>query len=996
MKETTNNLTLRLVRRSPWETKPRRSLLGVGGNERGQSLILALLIMFLLVFLGGVFVALIARNVGRTKRSAETLTADYLAEAGIRYASDQLTYSEDGADWRPVPAYPAVLDGRPGPLPNIQDPDYEWLRQGYSRFTYGKGRFLLRVTYDPNPHDPISKYIKIESVGRIGIVDQTDPTTWDPTTLQTRKSSRLRAERVAYKAIGITDYSRFVTNKDRRPGAFSLGAPGFNTQFGVWDDGLVNDNDAVDIEIQKPSTDPATWQAVSEAYGGSVRVNGDLLWHGKNDVWLNPLRGEGVEVAGDIHFDVTGPQASSGATEVRVNQVNSTQSTDALFSTLPKRSDLTEWVAGVDPLDAGIYRDGRTGTDAGGYPRNIMRLEPPLIDARGPAGGVSRYREVTRNSGEWVRNTDRGEWFNTGFYGWGAGIYIDNRKDIQPETELGTLRNEWMTPGSSQYWMGQYYIPPGIVIVLTPYDLDNDPDHKPDMLLIRSDATPSNPIWYDRNGDALNTVGGQLIMPYPDADSNPVNGLGGVIFAEGNVRIKGTLPPNTQLTVVSGGTIYVEGSILKYPWKDPRGANDPPLAPNEPRDSAIALLATNHICVNTTQFFGPMAEGVYTAASEGLIPVNWRPDLASFISSVRQPLYLNWAFGADPTIKYVNGSGDQLPVCAYVRHAAAAGDLACYMNMSINHFGYGANPNATANGWWGLYQFGPLPRPWNPSPPILAMNQDFIYPLADITAANALVPDPPGQPKWAQAIAEQKWPMWEHQTFTLFDADRPLNAGFTLYTDPGAYNSIGFHLDQNFTRGDYLLSRLAIQPCDIRIEALMYAQNGSFFVIPGEWFNPDTNDIADGPDLNPGGGNGIPDYRDKDMKRMCIDDRWPFYAQPLDCRVTIQGAISENVTASIAEVSAWMDKWGWIPLVHGCSTYQTAAYREPLDPNDAADTRRRGLTIVYDSELSYPRFEDPDNPGTYKLVRTDDYSRPLPILPKLPVSPDTLYFGRPT
>ena len=327
------------------------------------------------------------------------------------------------------------------------------------------------------------------------------------------------------------------------------------------------------------------------------------------------------------------------------------------------------------------------------------------------------------------------------------------------------------------------------------------------------------------------------------------------------------------------------------------------------------------------------------------------------------------------------------------------------MNMSINHFGYGANPSAPANGWWGLYQFGPLPRPWNPSPPILAMNQDFIYPLADITAANALVPDPPGQPKWAQAIAEQKWPMWEHQTFTLFDADRPLNAGFTLYTDPGAYNSIGFHLDQNFTRGDYLLSRLAIQPCDIRIEALMYAQNGSFFIIPGEWFNPDTNDTelidanGDGNVDNDANGNGIPDYRDMEMKRMRIDDRWPFYAQPLDCQVTIQGAISENVPASIAEVSAWMDKWGWIPPVHGCSTYavdRTTAYREPLNPNDAADTRRRGLTIVYDSELSYPRFEDPDSPGTYKLVRTDDYSRPLPLLPKLPVSPDTLYFGRPT
>lgn len=70
-------------------------------EQKGQSLILALTIMFLLLFLGGIFVALVARNLVRAQRSGESLSAEYLAEVGIRYADNQLTYSADGADWRP-------------------------------------------------------------------------------------------------------------------------------------------------------------------------------------------------------------------------------------------------------------------------------------------------------------------------------------------------------------------------------------------------------------------------------------------------------------------------------------------------------------------------------------------------------------------------------------------------------------------------------------------------------------------------------------------------------------------------------------------------------------------------------------------------------------------------------------------------------------------------------------------------------------------------------
>ena len=976
MKKKTKNLPLWPVRRPVLRSFGEGGSPGVGGSERGQSLILALLIMFLLVFLGGVFVALIARNLGRTQRSSETLSADYLAEAGIRYASDQLTYSEDGADWRPVPSYPEVVrcietGGNPyllDPLvrPDDKDPDLIWLMQGYSRFTYGKGRFLIRVTYNPKPHDPTSKYIKIESLGRVGIVEVSDPTTLDPT-----RVSRLRAERVAFKAIGITDYSRFITNKDRRPGQFSLGVPGFNTQFGDWKDD--NGNGRVDpITITRDPANPSNITVTCETSGGSIRVNGDLLWHGRNDIWVNPLRNEDIEVAGDIQFEVygpMGPSASPNSTRVLVNSIDVRRSADPAFNTLVYP------ITGGQPQDSGLYRDGRTSTDENGWPRNIVRLDPPLIDVRGPAGGVSRYRELTRNSGEWLPNG--GEWFNTGFYGWGAGIYINNRDEIQTESNLGTLQNEWVTPGSSQYWVGPYYIPPGVLIILTPHDLNND--QKPDMILIRSDATPSNPVWYDQTGKALTTTGGQMIMPYPK---------NGVIFAEGNVRIKGTLPPGTQLTVVSGGTIYVEGSILRYPY-DKDGKL---LAPNDARDSSIALLATDNVCVNTTQFFGPMAEG--------LLPVNWQPDVSSFIASVSQPLYLNWAFGADPTQKYVEGSNKtQLPVCVYVRHAAAGGDVPCYMNMSINQFGAGANPSQPNNPWWGLYLFGTgFPAPgWNPPPPgPMSPYKDYIYPLADLYATAILDPADP-----SQSAAEQKWPMWEHQTFTLSNP----NPNYTFYTDPGVYNSIGFHLDQNYAKGDYLLSKMAIQPCDIRIEALLYAQNGCFFVIPGDWFNPDTNDIENGADVN---GNKIPDYRDPSWKRLRIDDRWPFYGQPLDCKITILGAISENIPAPIAEANAWMEKWGWIPPIHGCSPRsedQTVYYRLPLNPSDpkgqAVDDngvpiRQQGLTIIYDSSLSCPPWFPDSTLGKDRPVREDAYRRPLPLMPKLPVSPETLYFGRPT
>ncbi|MCX6376395.1 MAG: hypothetical protein NTU88_10260, partial [Armatimonadetes bacterium] len=257
------------------------------------------------------------------------------------------------------------------------------------------------------------------------------------------------------------------------------------------------------------------------------------------------------------------------------------QSADPLFDTSPD----------VPAADVGVYRDGSPKGDVGVVqngvlyqrPRSIRRLEPPLLDDTGPAGGLGRYREVTRNSGEWKYSTVRSAWYNTGFYGWGAGIYVNNRDDIQSESELGTLRDDWMNPGGSQYWAGPYYTPPGVIVILTPYDLDDeDGDHnamtgRPDMIIMQSNSAGAKFNWYDPDGNVLVPSGGQVIMPYP---------RNGVLFAEGNVRIKGTLPPHTQLTVVSGGTIYVEGNILKW-----RVSDTGKVLTDAQKDDAIALLA---------------------------------------------------------------------------------------------------------------------------------------------------------------------------------------------------------------------------------------------------------------------------------------------------------------------------------------------------------------------------------------------------------------------
>ncbi|MGC8863674.1 MAG: hypothetical protein ACP5R5_12990, partial [Armatimonadota bacterium] len=80
-----------------------------GSAIRGQTLVIAIMVMFILGTIGAVFVAMVARNLLRSERSSNADVVAQLAEAGIRYADSMLTTSEEGADWRPVPDNDGVL-----------------------------------------------------------------------------------------------------------------------------------------------------------------------------------------------------------------------------------------------------------------------------------------------------------------------------------------------------------------------------------------------------------------------------------------------------------------------------------------------------------------------------------------------------------------------------------------------------------------------------------------------------------------------------------------------------------------------------------------------------------------------------------------------------------------------------------------------------------------------------------------------------------------------
>jgi len=1005
-------------------------------TRRGQSIIVALLVLLLLGVAGALFVTIVARNLLNARHANRVVTADQYARAGITFADAQLSTSLDGADWR-APLQFALSDGTNGTkdlrppmgtpermrydanklaLADPNDPDKEYLQAGYARYNTGAGRFLLRVTYDPvnvGPLDvPPGKYLKIESIGREGLIESIDPTTYT----NNRSTDRTQAYQVAYKPIGITDYARFETNPDNRSDIANLGvisqqytqdssndggiatpgvydfvsgsAPAYKlypvvTTYGASDaylkDGMTPPNfypnPTAGTGMVLPSGSPYTLVSGD----GSIHANMPLRFFGKNVVYLNnaggsaPLFQDGIEVVGNLLLDSYSPSANldntlpTGGTGTPVYQ----QASLVLNPTVTNgKTDLKYYVAPSNSVggfntQGGLIRDGSMQNDVNGQPRGIKRLEPPLMDAQDPASRLPRYKVIAMTSPpRFDPKTGKPYPINAdgtspSLYGYGKAIYIDNSADIQADSSsVGggtTLTDEWLrrtsaasaAGASKSGWNGHFYDPVGVTITLG-QNLGTGTAAAPvyGIRMVRGDDAWKNPDGTPGTSRTMDAAYGPTGLDASQSAVTSNNDI--VIHVEGNVRLAaGTLSPversGNAPTTPRHITIVTNGTAYV----------EGNLLKGDP-DSSITVLAHDYVCLNTSQF----TVGQSPQNQRPAIDVSGNLDLTDADSLVEPFNFgLPQKFGTPPGIKMT----DTKTTDAATAGGYGAANPFLYVSASSSVPAANALADFSITNLMGTTVNFAVTQVFGPTTPT-----HLTLPLT--------------LPPLGQSDLEQL-------TVARDRSDHP------TASDPDTYP------------GDVLLERVAVLPMDIRIEAVLYAQTRSFFVIPGDWFNGKNNDTIDQfasgttrPDLN-GVTAGSTDYTNR--------SRFPFYGQPIDLKITIDGAVSEARPADISAQSAWMTKWGWIPQYHGSLTGETVghvAYQPGGGSNPtAANVPAVGLQIIYNPQAAYPYnpqaaylYNPVDNTVTEvpaRYLRSDVYGRPLPFSPMLPVSTGLLYSG---
>ncbi|MBC8065169.1 MAG: hypothetical protein H7Y17_10090 [Chlorobia bacterium] len=192
------------------------------------------------------------------------------------------------------------------------------------------------------------------------------------------------------------------------------------------------------------------------------------------------------------------------------------------------------------------------------------------------------------------------------------------------------------------------------------------------------------------------------------------------------------------------------------------------------------------------------------------------------------------------------------------------------------------------------------------------------------------------------------------------------------------------------------MARAAMVPNDVRIEASVYAEDGSFFVIPSPWFNPNPNDRRDTymARVIAVGATQAQTERYENFGSAPIT---PFYGEPIDVRVKIIGAVSQNMPAPMSQQAEWLKKWGWIPRSLGDTGRRIPAQHVPAGFDLNTDLYVPNFIITYDPALGSGRAWDPANPSPFSPanfpLRVDDDGRMLAPMPRLPVSPTLAYFG---
>lgn len=1097
--------------------------------QHGQTLIIALLVLFVLLILGAAFASILSRTIrGATTSRSRGVNSDF-AESGIRFAQSQLVNSELGADWRGQPTNLTPVS------PNItRDPDAFYLRPPataggtpllfpgssridnggpdglgpFFRLEYRGGRALVRVLYAPGDQSIFSStgigyfkdpglarnYLKIESIGRRGEVLANDPTSSNALAsvqfqnyadqaafnaefgkMQTYDAKETSSRKlVAMAQIGLIDYAKIDFNKYKSTKPIEIGFP---PDSGAQYREAVGTGTPVDAPVEYGGTQDAynlspTGAGAAVATlpsGGSWHINGDARIQGAVIANLNQTFGDGIHVSGNFQvgsgasLTVNKSQWNRGANNWQVTTTNAIiDSFNPAFSTL-----------------GGVLRDGVSGTDGNNDVRGVGYISPPSILSSADvseSANTNRYVKVTRDSGR------LGAGGNSGIYGHGEGPYVNNTTDFQvPDDEQGrravggnaSLVQDWLSSfGDSSAdsnfrtgWHGPFYIPVGAFVLLTRdgfvIQRNAHPDQRPEeRTWKRADGTDSGltslryRVGYgtDSQVHVINTLTGGLSASINDPlapvdfDKGPV--FNGVLYFEGNVRVRGVIPTDVQLSIVSNKTIYIEGSIVKGVEANDVTAAYPGVISNNrltrPSRSAIMLMAKDYVTLNPTMFFGPAAERNAQVEQGGLGVGGYSPDHLSapdgatslnldFNLVNTDPANLNntlpvqqWLPAPmsykefDPTNpNNANGTGNPVGVNLLLTQALEytnPGPTNAFLGLNVDRGSQIAGNEQ--------YQFETLNSPtnsakiiWasinNPAPAPLYGN---IYGLGTEAFQQSPKFESIQVPLIQQASATAS--IVNNRITNTFNTNN-----YELFMQ--GTNSLELFLTQfgNQASGNYLLARTAAVPMDVKIEASIFAEEGSFFVIPGDWFNMNPNDRRDTFEARVQqlvtGGSTLVQARDQAaqerLENFGTTPYAPFYGEPIDVKINIVGSIAENLPPPISQQAEWLKKWGWIPTKQA-GTYDPANGNPRYVPvnhvsawtkaNPAARPFTPNLTISYDPTLATGRVggafgfdantdaSNPANPNA--MIRTSRFNGvtyQLPPMPRLPVSPTLAFFG---
>ena len=1099
--------------------------------QYGQTLVIALLVLFVLLILGAAFASILSRTIRSTRVSKERGINNDYAESGVRFAHAQLVNSTLGADWRGIPTIPTEI------TPDVsRDPDTFYMRpparsgagalvfpgstradEGgpdglgpFFRIAYRGGRALVRVRYAPGDpsiftstgvgylRDPglARNYLVIESVGRQGDVIPNDPTQSSArSTVRFRNYANQAAfngehakmkefdskeissrKLIAMAQIGLIDYGRIIFNRSKSTRPIEIGLSPDIVKYrevgGIEGTGVNVPTQMGDV-LPTYNFTPTGAGALAGSFpsGGSFRANGDVRFFGTVSANLNQSFGDGIQISGSFQ-----QMPGSSLTIVKTTWNRTTNSWQVSAPTNMVLDSLNPAFSTF----GGAMRDGAAGADGANNVRGVGYIAEPSIltnSDSSESANTNRYLSATKNSGR----LDAGG--NSGEFGHGEGLYINNLSDFQvPDDETGrrasganaSLVQDWLgsfgdsssDPTFRTGWHGPFYIPVGAYLLLTKDGFEIQRNAHPGQ-------TPSERTWKRADGvdSGLATIryrvgygaDGQIrvvntltqglsasinnALTPADYSRGPV--FNGIVYFEGNVRVRGVVPTDVQMTVVSNKTIYIEGSVLKgVEANDVTSAYPGVIANNRltrASKSTVMFMARDYVTLNPTMFFGPSTERNAQVTRGGAGVGGYNPDTLNAPDGMTT---LNFDMA--------NSAYDPADLSLTLPYASRVPE-----NLTYKEFDPAApnNPNGTnAFMTTGLLLTEALEYT-NPGPTntfvsmnvnrgsqILGGNEQYQYEVLN-SATNsariiwASINDPAPAPLFGNIYglgteAFQQAPKFETINVPLIVPTlTTLNIANNRFTNTFNTNTYEMlmqgtnNLEMNLTQfgtqasGNYLLARAAAVPMDIKIEASIFAEEGSFFVIPGDWFNMNSSDRRDAFETRVAalvtGGLTLLQARDAAAQERLMNfgavASAPFYGEPIDVKINILGSVAENMPPAISAQSEWMKKWGWMPTKRG-GAYNTTNGAPSYIPvnhvsawtkaNPAARPFTSNLTISYDTSLATGRvggafgFDaafDASNPANINaMIRTtqlNGVTYQLPPMPRLPVSPTLAFFG---